>query len=242
MSAPLLLSVDNVWVTKGSKTILQDISLSLNAGQITTIIGPNGAGKTTLVKVILGSTKPSKGQVSIHKKDLRIGYIPQRLKMNPNIPLGTKDFLMLQNNGKESPRFQELCTQLGVDKLMDRRLYALSGGELQRVLLLNALMVDPDLLILDEPDQGIDIEGQQELYRLLDHACLETTCGILLISHDLHLVIAKSHTVYCMNTHICCHGHPNTIQDHDTFKALFGKNVRDATLAVYEHHHDHRHS
>jgi zinc transport system ATP-binding protein len=199
-----------------------------------TLVGPNGAGKTTLLRILLGLQRPSAGS-AWRRPGLRIGYLPQRLAIDETLPLTVRRLLALAGPaGKE--RIDAALAEVGAKPLASMPVQALSGGELQRVLLARALLREPDLLVLDEPVQGVDVTGQGELYALIRHIRDRRGCGVLLVSHDLHLVMAASDEVVCLNRHVCCSGHPETVTRHPAYRALFG----DA-IAVYAHHHDHVH-
>ena len=233
-----LITVNNVTVSRSDNTILSNIDLTIHAGEIVSLIGPNGAGKTTLVRGVLGLLQPDSGSVS-YSADLRIGYMPQRLMLNENMPLTVKRFLLL--TGKiEAAWFNETISLLGIEKLMDRPMQKLSGGENQRVLLAKAILRNPQLLVLDEPVQGVDVTGQSELYGLISTIRDRLGCGVLMVSHDLHLVMASTDHVLCINRHLCCSGHPETISRHPAYLELFGL-AAEQELAVYSHHHDHNH-
>ncbi len=224
------------------KPILNNVSLSIPFKKIMTIIGPNGAGKTSLLKVILGLTPYSSGTLW-KKPDLKIGYMPQRITLNPLLPLTVYDLLKLSVTNKSS-KIDEVMEEVGAHYLKDQRLTTLSGGELQRVLLARALLTEPDLLVLDEPAQGIDVLGQDELYKMIGDIRDKRGCSILLVSHDLHLVMAASDKVLCLNKHVCCSGHPDTVMNHPDYKTLFTFTKQEVfleNLAHYTHHHDHRH-
>lgn len=226
---------------KGDQTnrqLLSDISLKLETGQITTLIGPNGCGKTTLVKLILGLNQPDSGKI-IRQPGMRIGYMPQRLHIDPTLPLTARRFLQLAGRYNEQ-QLQQALREVRADNLLDSPMQLLSGGETQRVLLARALLRQPNLLILDEPTQGVDVNGQVELYGLIAELRDRFGCGVLMVSHDLHLVMAGSDNVICLNNHICCSGHPQQVSNDPAFIALFGRKGADA-LAVYNHHHNHRH-
>jgi zinc transport system ATP-binding protein len=154
------------------------------------------------------------------------------------MPLTVRRFLALTK--ADSTALQRNADETGVTPLLDRPMQGLSGGETQRVLLARALMGSPDLLVLDEPVQGIDVNGQTELYRLIVRLRDERGCAVLMVSHDLHLVMAATDEVLCINQHLCCSGHPDAVSRHPAYLSLFGEIDAD-TLAVYTHHHDHRH-
>ncbi len=238
MDDKLLINARDISLQIDQRHILQHISLQIAEKQILTLIGPNGAGKTSLVKIVLGLLRPSTGKV-VTRKGLRVGYMPQRLHIDQSMPVSVERFLSLAvnvNHGKMDSALEEV----GATSLKNSQLHSLSGGEMQRVLLARALIQDPQLLVLDEPAQGVDVNGQAELYRLITDIRDEHHCGILLVSHDLHLVMSATDEVICLNQHVCCHGHPEQVSNDPAYLELFGK--RDAeTLAVYTHHHNHSH-
>ena len=220
------------------RQVLHNISLQIDPQQIVTLIGPNGAGKTSLVRIVLGLARPSGGTVE-RRRGLRIGYMPQRLHIDPAMPVSVEKFLALAVNSRRG-EVDKVLAEVGAGELKKSRMHALSGGELQLVLLARALIQDPELLVLDEPAQGVDVNGQAELYRLITEIRDHHHCGILLVSHDLHLVMSATDEVICLNQHVCCHGHPETVSNDPAYLELFGK--KDAeTLAVYTHHHNHSH-
>lgn len=225
-----LITIENIQVSLQQHVILQDISLNLHSNQIITLIGPNGAGKTTLVRVVLGLLKPQQGKVQ-RRPNLRIGYMPQRLQVDVTLPITVERFLQLSGTKQ---KIQPTLTEVGAIKTLKRPLQQISGGEMQRVLLARALLRQPDLLVLDEPIQGVDVSGQYELYELIAAIRQQRGCGILMVSHDLHLVMAATDWVVCLNQHICCSGHPETVTQHPAYLALFG---RRHDLAIYTHHH-----
>ncbi|MDG2176587.1 MAG: zinc ABC transporter ATP-binding protein ZnuC [Gammaproteobacteria bacterium] len=238
MDNQTLINADNISLEIDQRQILNNISLQINAEQIVTLIGPNGAGKTSLVKIALGLIKPTTGSVET-KKGLRIGYMPQRLHIDQSMPVSVERFLKLAVNANNS-EINNALGEVGADSLHHSQLFSLSGGELQRVLLARALIQEPQLLVLDEPAQGVDVNGQAELYRLISDIRNRHQCGILLVSHDLHLVMSATDEVICLNQHVCCHGHPEQVSNDPAYLELFGK--KDAeTLAVYTHHHNHSH-
>ena len=233
---PLLIETLGIDITLQGKRILDHVNLRVRKGEIVTLIGPNGAGKSTLVRVILGLIKPDQGTVSLAPKT-RIGYMPQRLHIDPVLPLTVRRFLTLAQRSSEA-KLIDVLTEVGAEKLFDSPLQSLSGGETQRVLLARAMLRNPDLLILDEPVQGVDITGQEELYRLIGNIRKHHDCGILMISHDLHMVMSATDQVFCLNRHICCSGHPDMVRVDPNYVALFGNTP---VLMPYSHHHDHSH-
>ncbi|KXI23142.1 zinc ABC transporter ATP-binding protein ZnuC [Photobacterium sanguinicancri] len=234
----ILVELQSVTVTFAERHVLDQVSLKLERGQITTLIGPNGAGKSTLVKVITGLRKPSAGKV-IRKKGLRIGYVPQKLQLNASLPLTVDRFMQLAGRYSESDRLEALRL-VGGPHLHHSNMHSLSGGETQRVLLARALLQKPDVLVLDEPVQGVDVNGQLELYSLIQSLRDKLDCAILMVSHDLHLVMAKTDHVICLHHHICCSGEPDAITNHPSYVALFGKQQSEQ-LALYHHQHNHDH-
>ncbi len=236
--AGLLLTAAGIQVRFNARQVLEGVELQLHAGEIVTLIGPNGAGKTTLVRVILGLLKPDAGLVR-RKSGLTIGYMPQRLSLPDNLPLTVDRFLRLAHPASGGI-VEAVAGELGIVHLMDNPMQRLSGGEQQRVLLARALSREPDLLVLDEPVQGVDVTGQAELYRLIGHIRDRYRCGVLMVSHDLHLVMATTDRVLCINRHVCCAGHPESVSRHPAYLELFGTPVSDG-LALYQHHHDHAH-
>jgi len=232
-----LLKAQQLGVSRGGRDILTGADLTLKAGEIVTLIGPNGAGKTTLVRCVLGLIKPTRGQLW-RRSGLRIGYMPQKLHIDPSLPLTVRRFLTL--GGRPRVPLEPVLAQTGIEALSETAMSHLSGGETQRVLLARALLRDPDLLVLDEPVQGVDLSGQEALYQLINDIRRERQCGVLLVSHDLHLVMATTDTVVCLNQHVCCSGHPEHVSNDPAYLALFGERARPV-VAPYTHHHDHRH-
>ncbi len=233
---PLLIDARDITITLQGKPVLDQVELQVRRGEIVTLIGPNGAGKSTLVRVVLGLLKPDRGEVKLAPAT-RIGYMPQRLHVDPVLPLTVRRFLTLAQRSRES-KLVEVLTEVGAAALLDSALQTLSGGETQRVLLARAMLRNPDLLILDEPVQGVDITGQEELYRLIGQIRERHGCGILMISHDLHMVMSATDRVVCLNRHVCCSGHPDTVRADPSYIALFGNTP---VLMPYNHHHDHSH-
>ncbi|MCK5877244.1 MAG: zinc ABC transporter ATP-binding protein ZnuC [Candidatus Marithrix sp.] len=226
----MLVQADNISVEFKHHTALQNVSLKVRRGEIVTLIGPNGAGKSTLVRVVLGLSIPQQGAV-LRQDNICIGYMPQHLHIDPVLPLTVARFINLSGTNVQS-----ILEEVGVVKLLNRPLQNISGGEMRRVLLARALLRHPDLLVLDEPIQGVDVAGQYELYELIAQIRNRHGCGILMVSHDLHLVMAATDQVICLNRHICCSGHPETVTKHPAYLELFGaRAARD--LAIYTHHH-----
>lgn len=233
-----LISARGLRLARGGRTILESVDIDLVTGEIVTLIGPNGAGKTTLVRVLLGLEKPDGGTI-VRRGDLRIGYVPQRFDIDRALPMTVQRFLSL---GLEVSRDEiaAVLKDVGADHVIDRQLAQLSGGEGQRVVLARALLRRPNLLVLDEPVRGVDATGEAELYTLIGRLRSERGFGVLLVSHDLHVVMAASDRVLCLNQHVCCSGVPTTVAKHPEYVKLFGAEMARA-FAVYEHHHDHAH-
>jgi len=233
-----LIELKNVGVKRNNRWLIHDINLTVNAGEAITIIGPNGAGKTTLLKVLLGLWKPDQGTVQ-RATQLQIGYTPQQMHVEATLPLTVERFLQL--SGKtDKAELIEMLSWVGLSIDLHHSFHALSGGETQRVLLARALLRKPQLLVLDEPAQGVDINGQVELYQLLNKVRENLGCSIVQVSHDLHLVMASTDFVICLNQHICCSGHPDTVSQHPEFMRMFGNAAQN--LAFYHHQHDHQHT
>lgn len=233
-----LVRARDIVVRRQGRVVLDHVDLAVSRGEIVTLIGPNGSGKTTLIRTILGLERPDGGNLSL-APGITIGYIPQFLQVDRTLPLTVLRFLELRSGDPERIRAQ--LARVGVAGLEKASIHALSGGELQRVLLARALMGEPDLLVLDEPDASLDVNGQAEFYRLLREVRDHTGCGVLLASHDLHLVMAATDHVVCLNHHVCCAGEPEAISRHPGYLNLFGAALAPA-LAVYTHHHDHYHA
>jgi len=233
-----LITAENVSVSFGANAVLHDVSLAVEPGEIVTVVGPNGSGKTTLLRLLIGAESPSAGRIT-HKSGLRIGYVPQKLHIDPTLPITVDRFLRLPGG---TPR--AACTaaleRAGVPGLSNRQMSALSGGQFQRVLLARALINEPDLLLLDEATQGLDQPGSAAFYQQIEEVRQNTGCAILMISHELHVVMAASDRVICLNGHVCCQGTPETVSAAPEYRALFGSGTGGA-LALYRHEHDHTH-
>jgi zinc transport system ATP-binding protein len=233
-----LIEARDLSVQANGCQILTDIDLALYPGQITTLIGPNGAGKTTLVRTLLGLIRHQRGSIS-RASGLKIGYMPQRLRIDPNIPLTVRRFLKL-NNRVSNAAARSALEETGAAHVEIAPIQVISGGEFQRVLLARALLREPHVLALDEPAQGVDVTGQGELYKLIAKIRDRYGCAVLMISQDLHLVMEAADAVVCLNHHVCCTGRPEAVSRHPEYRKLFGP-VQPAGLAVYAHHHDHEH-
>ncbi len=236
LAGEVLLQVAGVTHAHGAERVLDRVDLTVRRGKTVTVVGPNGAGKTTLLRIAMGLLVPQAGTVQ-RRSGLRIGYVPQSFAVDATLPLSVDRLLA---TASRSPAARaELLREVGVDGLGERPLQVLSGGELRRVLLARALAREPELLVLDEPVQGVDIAGQAELYDLIARAVRSRGCGVLMVSHDLHLVMSTTDRVLCLNRHVCCEGAPESVGQHPEYLALFGGVPRG--LAVYTHHHDHAH-
>ena len=223
--------INDKWLVKG-------VTLQIEKGKIVTLIGPNGSGKSTTAKIALGIYKKIDGEVE--KYTNKVGYVPQKISVDWTLPLRVNDFMTLTENLK-AEAINEALSLTGVIHLKDKNLGDLSGGEFQRVLLARAISKKPELLVLDEPVQGVDFTGEIALYELIKKISDELNCGILLISHDLHTVMSATDHVVCLNGHVCCSGSPKDVARNNEYKALFGEQASQ-TLSVYEHKHDHEHS
>jgi zinc transport system ATP-binding protein len=233
-----LLDLTDVTLELGGRLLLEKVDLQLHAGEIVTVVGPNGAGKTTLLRVALGLQKPTSGRVNM-TAGVTIGYMPQKLHLDPTFPVTVKRFLTLTSR-HNSHKIMPLLKEVGAEHVFESPLQNLSGGELQRVLLARALMREPDILVLDEPVQGVDVHGQVELYQLISRIRSERGCAILMVSHDLHLVMAATDRVLCLNRHICCSGTPEMVTSDPAYAELFGAHAVEH-LAVYVHDQNHQH-
>ena len=234
----ILVKLNEVGFQQNKKWLVKGVSLQVERGKIVTLIGPNGSGKSTTAKIALGIYKNIEGQVE--KFTSNIGYVPQKISIDWTLPLRVKDFMILTDNLKDDA-LDEALTLTGVKHLKDKNLGNLSGGEFQRVLLARAISKKPELLVLDEPVQGVDFTGEIALYELIKKISEKLNCGILLRSHDLHTVMTATDYVVCLNGHVCCSGSPKDVARNNEYKALFGEQASQ-TLSVYEHKHDHEHS
>lgn len=233
-----LVRLTDINVQVEQQVILQSINLSIYPNSITTIVGPNGGGKSTLLKVLLKLLPATTGKIW-HCKGLTIGYVPQKLHLDPSIPITVRKFLSLKPN-VERTFIDEVLNMFSIIHLSENSMQKLSGGELQRVLLARAILNRPQLLVLDEPMQGVDITGQTELYQLLNKTREWLNCAILMVSHDLNIVMANTDNVLCINRHLCCAGTPEKISTDPSFIHLFGDQFAK-NVAIYSHKHNHHH-
>ena len=234
-----LIELKNAGVKRTGKWLARNISFSVQAGEIVTLIGPNGAGKTTSAKMALGLLNLDEG-TAFQKSKLRVGYVPQKVSIDWALPVRVIDFMVLTQNLRQDD-ISEALDLTGVKHLRNNNLRDLSGGEFQRVLLARAIAKKPDLLVLDEPVQGVDFTGEVALYSLIKAISEKLSCGILLISHDLHVVMSATDYVVCLNGHVCCSGSPKDVAKSEHYKELFGEKSAEL-LSIYEHNHDHVHS
>jgi len=238
MKGETLITLTNAGVRSGRRVLVEGVDLSISRGEIVTLIGPNGSGKSTTAKMATGVLKPSTGKVT-RKPGLKIGYVPQKLSVDWTMPL-TVERLMTLTGRFSRPYIEAALAAVGASHLLHAAVQELSGGEFQRVLFARAMIRKPDLLVLDEPVQGVDFSGEVALYELVRQIRDTTQAGILMISHDLHVVMAETDTVICLNGHVCCRGTPAAVKRSPEYLKLFGARAAD-TLAIYEHHHDHEH-
>ena len=233
-----LISVENLRVDYGANTVLHDVSLTLEPGEIVTIVGPNGSGKTSLLRAVIGAVQPVAGRITT-KPGLRIGYVPQKLHIDQTLPITVERFLRLTGRVSRAD-CRTALEHAGVPDLLKRQMSQLSGGQFQRVLLARALITRPDVLLLDEATQGLDQSGSAAFYRQIEEVRRETHCAVLMISHELHVVMSASDRVVCLNGHVCCEGAPAVVASAPEYRALFGTGTGGA-LALYRHDHDHSH-
>jgi zinc transport system ATP-binding protein len=233
-----LIDVEHLNVRYRANEVLRDVSLHVGPGEIVTIVGPNGSGKTTLLRAIVGSVRAAAGRIAT-APGLVIGYVPQRLHIDPTLPITVERFLRLPG-GAARQDIAAALARADVGHLASRQMSELSGGQLQRVLLARALLAKPGLLLLDEPTAGLDQPGSAAFYRLIEEVRRETGCAVLMVSHELHVVMAASDRVICLNGHVCCHGTPEHVSSAPEYRALFGTGTHGA-LALYRHEHDHSH-
>ena len=232
-----LVKIENAGIFRSSKWLVRDVSLEVSQGQIVTLIGPNGSGKTTTAKMVLNILKPDEGFVISNTG--RVAYVPQKINVDWTMPLRVFDFMKITGDLSEND-MKENLRLTGVERLIYSELRNLSGGEFQRVLIARAIAKKPELLVLDEPVQGVDFNGEIALYNLIKQISDTLNCGILLISHDIHFVMSSTDHVICLNGHICCSGSPSSVAKNPAYIDLFGEHTA-STLSLYKHHHDHSH-
>ncbi len=234
----MLIEARNLSVRLGGQQVLTGVSMGIREGEIVTILGPNGSGKSTLIRALLGLLPASGGEVR-RKPGLRLGYVPQKLVLDPSLPMTVRRFLSLPRRVPDAEACEAL-DRVGMDGAEPLPVAGLSGVQLQRVMLARALLSRPQLLVLDEPTQGLDQPGEASFYRLIEEVRRESGAGVLMVSHDLHVVMAASDRVICLNHHICCEGTPRVVSAAPEYRAMFGLGTQGA-LALYQHSHDHSH-
>lgn len=234
-----LIEARHICVTLGAQEVLHDVSMQIAPREIVTILGPNGSGKSTLLRALLGIVPIAHGAV-VRKPGLSLGYMPQKLHIDRSMPLTARRFLSLPRR-QDRAETEAMLARVGVPEVADRPMTGLSGGQMQRVLLARALLTRPELLILDEPTQGLDQPGEAAFYRLIEEVRQDTGVAVLMVSHDLHVVMSTSDRVICLNGHICCEGAPRAVSSAPEYRALFGLGTQGA-LALYQHEHDHDHT
>ena len=234
----LLIELNNCGIYRNEKWLVRGVSIKVFKGQIVTLIGPNGSGKSTTAKMALGILKPDEGN-NLIQDDIKVSYVPQKISIDWSLPLRVIDFMNLIEKYNLN-NITETLSLTGIKHLLYEDVRNLSGGEFQRLLMARAIAKKPDFLVLDEPVQGVDYPGEIALYKTIQEIVKNLNCGILLISHNLHVVMSQTDHVFCLNGHVCCSGAPKSIVKEAEYIKLFGKNM-DPTLAFYEHEHDHNH-
>lgn len=237
MSTPVI-AAEGLSIRVDGRTVLADITVAVAPGEIVTIVGPNGSGKSTFLRALIGALPPASGRV-IRGPGLRIGYVPQKLAIDATLPITVSRFLSLPRRVPQDVAAEALA-RAGVPDLANRQMTDLSGGQFQRVLLARAVLERPQLLLLDEATQGLDQPGSAAFYQQIEEVRQDLGCAVVMVSHDLHVVMAASDRVLCMNGHICCEGTPDVVADAPEYRALFGTGTRGA-LALYRHQHSHSH-
>lgn len=232
-----LLTIEGLSVSHGTHPALHCVDLTVEPGEIVTIVGPNGSGKSTLLRAVIGAVRPSAGRI-VRKRGLRIGYVPQTLQIDATLPMTAGRFLQLPL--RRSASVDAALERVGLPGFAGRQMTRLSGGQFQRVLLARALMAEPEILLLDEPTQGLDQPGTAAFYLLIEEVRERLGCAVMMVSHDLHVVMSASDRVICLNGHVCCHGTPEVVASAPEYQALFGYGTQGA-LALYRHAHDHAH-
>lgn len=233
-----LITATDLGVNYGGRTALHGVNFNIDLGEIVTIVGPNGSGKSTLLKALLKELPPTAGKVQ-HQRGLAIGYMPQRLALDGRMPITVQRFLCLPHRHSRK-QIELMLSHVGVSDVLNQQLDTLSGGQFQRVLLARALLGKPQILIMDEPTQGLDQPGTAAFYKLIADVREETGCAVLMVSHDLHVVMSDSDRVICLNGHVCCQGKPQIVSNAPEYRALFGHGTGGA-MALYQHSHDHNH-
>lgn len=237
MTTPLI-AAENLSIRLDGRTVLHNVTVSVAPREIVTIVGPNGSGKSTFLRALIGALPAASGRV-VRTPGLRVGYVPQKLAIDASLPMTVERFLCLP---RRLPRdkISAALDRAGAPDLRKRQMADLSGGQFQRVLLARAILEQPQLLLLDEATQGLDQPGAAAFYQQIEEVRSDLGCAVLMISHDLHVVMAASDRVLCMNGHICCEGAPEVVADAPEYRALFGTGTK-GTLALYRHRHTHSH-
>ena len=238
VSTDALVTLEGVSVRRGGREVLHGVNLSVRPREIVTVVGPNGSGKSTLLRTVTGALRPTRGRVE-RRRGLRVGYVPQSLALDATLPMTIGRFLGLPAR-RPAGELARVLAETGVADLAGEQMTRLSGGQLQRVLLARALLGEPQLLLLDEPTQGLDQPGEAAFYQLIAAVRDDHGCAVLMVSHDLHVVMSASDRVICVNGHICCEGSPEVVASAPAYRALFGAGTQGA-LALYRHAHDHAH-
>ena len=233
-----LVALDNAGLSISNKWLVREVTMKVSAGEIVTLIGPNGSGKSTTAKMALGIMAPSEGSV-YRCENARVSYVPQRLSIDWTMPLDVNRFLSL-TRFLDKKAVKKALSMTETEHLYNAEVRTLSGGEFQRVLIARAIAHSPQFLVLDEPVQGVDFNGEIALYKLIENIRNELNCGVILISHDLHVVMSTTDRVICLNGHVCCSGTPSVVATEPEFRALFGDRAANE-LAFYKHQHDHEH-
>ncbi len=233
-----LISLNSVTLGYDEKIVLRDIDLTVKRGEIITIVGPNGSGKTSMMRALIGALVPTTGSI-VRSRALRLGYVPQKLNIDHSFPITLRRFLSVPKRINPE-QVTEAASLVGMGDFLDQQIATLSGGQFQRALLARAIIDAPDLLLLDEPTQGLDQNGSARFYQLIADLKEKLDCAIVLVSHDLHVVMSASDRVICLNGHICCEGTPSVVSSAPEYRALFGSGTQGA-LAIYQHQHDHVH-
>ena len=233
-----LVALDNAGLSISNKWLVREVTMKVSAGEIVTLIGPNGSGKSTTAKMALGIMAPSEGSV-YRCENARVSYVPQRLSIDWTMPLDVNRFISL-TRFLDKKAVKKALSMTETEHLYNAEVRTLSGGEFQRVLIARAIAHAPQFLVLDEPVQGVDFNGEIALYKLIENIRNELNCGIILISHDLHVVMSTTDRVICLNGHVCCSGTPEVVATEPEFRALFGDRAANE-LAFYKHQHDHEH-
>lgn len=249
LNAPAIV-VKNLSVALDNHLILENLSFNIPTGETTAIIGPNGAGKSILLRAILRLIPKKSGSVEIfgvpheqyRKVAHMVSYIPQKLPFDRSFPLTVHGLFALKSKrpigmtGDEAARAEELLKLVGMHQHLKSKISTLSGGQLQRVLLGYSLMDKPQLLILDEPSAGIDVQGQDTVYGLLRRIQEQEHLTLLLVSHELEIVMQYASQVLCLNRQLLCAGVPREVLSNDLLAKMYG-----APVGHFAHSHPHPH-